>query len=449
MIVLVLFQALVPAAFHVPPLPSLAMAPMAGVNITPVSGLVTSESGGSATFLVSLTEIPTATVTIGLSSSDTTEGTVSPPELVFAPENWLPAQEVTVTVTGVDDLVDDGDIPYTIITSAASSNDRNYNGMNPPDVSATNLDNDEPLNAVNDSYSTDEDIALNIPAPGVLANDSPNGHGGITAQLESDVSHGVLNLHLDGSLVYTPTANYYGLDLFTYRVHDGLSISNLATVTITINSVNDPPVAVADHYDTNATYNTPLNVQAPGVLGNDSDVDNGQILTPVLVGGPRNGSLTLNPDGSFTYRPNNRFNGLDNFAYKVSDGQLDSNIVEVEILVDIFPPAPVRWISPVNDGEIYHVKGETISLQVIPDPQDTDIERVRFYRWDPAKNSYVEIGIVFQVPYRTALDTRLLVHGWNQIFAQAYDKAGNASERRFIWLFLEYPYDLFLPVLLQ
>src|SRR5205823_384339 len=87
----------------------------ATITVSPTSGLVTSESGASATFTVVLGTIPTANVTIGLSSSNTAEGTVSPAALLFTPANAMIPQ--TVTVTGVDDLVIDGDKAYTIITA--------------------------------------------------------------------------------------------------------------------------------------------------------------------------------------------------------------------------------------------------------------------------------------------------------------------------------------------
>ena len=73
-------------------------------------------------------------------SSDTTEGTVSRRALTFTAANWNMPQ--TVTVTGVDDSVVDGDVAYTIVTAAATSTDRNYNGLNAADVSVTNTDND-------------------------------------------------------------------------------------------------------------------------------------------------------------------------------------------------------------------------------------------------------------------------------------------------------------------
>ena len=111
----------------------------AGVTVTPTSGLTTTEAGGAATFTVVLTSQPTANVTIGLSSSNTAEGTVSPSSVTFTSGNWNTPQ--TVTVTGVDDFVD-GAVAYSIVTAAATSSDLNYSGLNASDVSVTNADND-------------------------------------------------------------------------------------------------------------------------------------------------------------------------------------------------------------------------------------------------------------------------------------------------------------------
>ena len=79
-------------------------------------------------------------VTIALVSSDTTEGTVSTSTVTFTSDNWDQPQKVTVT--GVDDDVDDGDIAYTIVTAPATSADSTYSGINPTDVTVTNLDDD-------------------------------------------------------------------------------------------------------------------------------------------------------------------------------------------------------------------------------------------------------------------------------------------------------------------
>ncbi len=113
----------------------LSQAP-AAIEISPTGGLITSQAGQTATFTAVLTVQPTDTVAFGLSSSNTSEGTVSTSQLTFTPLNWNLAQ--TVTITGADDLMDDGDVPYTILVAPAVSNDPAYSGYQPSDVSVTN-----------------------------------------------------------------------------------------------------------------------------------------------------------------------------------------------------------------------------------------------------------------------------------------------------------------------
>lgn len=112
----------------------------AGITVSPTVGLVTTEAGFASTFTVVLNSEPTVNVTIGISSSNTAEGTVSTSSLVFTPANWYLAQGVTLT--GIDDAVDDGDATYFALTAAATSGDGNYSGLNPADVLVINVDND-------------------------------------------------------------------------------------------------------------------------------------------------------------------------------------------------------------------------------------------------------------------------------------------------------------------
>ncbi len=112
---------------------------IAGISVTPISG-PTSETGTQATFAVALTSQPTANVTIALSSSDTSEGTLATGSLTFTPANWSTPQ--SVTVTGVDDLVADGNVPVTIITGTAQTLDLGYLGIDPADVALVNQDDD-------------------------------------------------------------------------------------------------------------------------------------------------------------------------------------------------------------------------------------------------------------------------------------------------------------------
>ncbi|WP_048752739.1 cadherin-like domain-containing protein, partial [Crocosphaera watsonii] len=109
-------------------------------------------------------------------------------------------------------------------------------------------------------------------------------------------------------------------------------------VTITVDPVNNNPVAVDEQYSVNEDET--LTIAADGVLGNDTDID-GDALTSVLVTGVSNGSLTLNTDGSFEYTPDADFSGIDTFTYRANDGELNSNIATVTITVDPEEDAPV------------------------------------------------------------------------------------------------------------
>ena len=141
------------------------------------------------------------------------------------------------------------------------------------------------------------------------------------------------------------------------------------TVSVLVNTtgVNDAPVAVDDAYST--AEDTVLVVPAPGVLGNDGDAD-GDPLSAALVGGPANGTLVLNADGSFTYAPNANFVGTDSFTYTASDGTATSNTATVTITVTAVNDAPVA----IDDA--YTIPDE--SVLVVPAPgvlgNDTDAE---------------------------------------------------------------------------
>lgn len=114
----------------------------AGITITPSTGLVTEEAGVNATFTVSLDSQPSSSVLVMLTSSDTSEGTLSSAAISIPRLSWNVPQ--TVTIFGADDALADGNQAYTIVTAAAVSADSNYNGINPTDVNVTNLDNDTP-----------------------------------------------------------------------------------------------------------------------------------------------------------------------------------------------------------------------------------------------------------------------------------------------------------------
>jgi VCBS repeat-containing protein len=199
-----------------------------------------------------------------------------------------------------------------------------------------NAVNDAPA-AADDAYDTTEDTALTVATPGVLGNDSDPDGNQLSAVLGSGPSHGTLTLNANGSFSYTPAADYDGTDSFTYQASDGTLKSNPAKVTITITAANKAPTAADDAYGT--AEDTALTVNAPGVLGNDSDPDHDS-LSAVLGSGPSHGTLDLNADGSFTYTPAHNFTGTDSFTDRASDGTLTSSLTTVTITVKAVNDAP-------------------------------------------------------------------------------------------------------------
>ena len=205
--------------------------------------------------------------------------------------------------------------------------------------------NDAPV-AAGDAYSVTEDGTLDVPAPGVLDNDTDAEGDSLTAALVAGPAHGTVTFNADGSFTYTPTTNYNGSDSFTYKANDDSLDSNVATVSLTVTPVNDPPTAAADAYSTKE--DTTLSINAPGVLANDTDID-GDTLSAILVSGPVHGTVALNANGSLSYTPAANWSGTDSFTYKVNDGTADSNAATVTITVaSVNDPPTTTGIPPVT-----------------------------------------------------------------------------------------------------
>ncbi len=194
--------------------------------------------------------------------------------------------------------------------------------------------------AVDDAYMTDEDVVLNVPARGVLVNDTDFDPAILTAVMVTEPADGTLVLNADGSFTYTPDADFNGTDSFTYKANDGLTDSNTATVTITVTEVKDQVIAVDDAYETDED-NT-LTIAAPGVLANDIDVDF-NIMTAGLVTNVEHGTLSLKGDGSFTYDPDPDFFGTDSFVYQLVTYPAPQSLWTDEATVTI-------TVNPVGDA---------------------------------------------------------------------------------------------------
>lgn len=222
-----------------------------------------------------------------------------------------------------------------------------------------------PPQAVNDSYSIDEDTTLNVSAAGVLSNDTDTELDPLTASLLTGPTNGSLTLNPDGSFTYTPNENFNGTDTFTYLANDGSYDSNTATVTITVNATNDEPVAQDDPVTTDE--DTPITVS---VLDNDSDVD-GDTISVLSVSDPSNGTAVLNVDDTVTYTPNQDFHGEDTFTYTITDTNNETHTATVTVTVDPINDEPVAADDSASTDE-----DTAVDISVLTNDSDIDGDKL-------------------------------------------------------------------------
>ncbi len=218
------------------------------------------------------------------------------------------------------------------------------------------------VNAVNDAptaqpqtIETNEDTGVS----GLLgANDIDS--SALTYALVSGPTNGTVVVNSDGTFTYTPAANINGTDSFTFKANDGFLDSNVATVSITVNAVNDAPVAFNQAIQTNE------DTAVSGLLG-ANDIDS-SALTFALVSGPTNGTVVVNGDGTFTYTPAGNFNGSDSFEFKASDGSLDSSSATVSITVNAVNDTPVAFNQSIAMNEDASVTAALDAVDVESSP---------------------------------------------------------------------------------
>jgi VCBS repeat-containing protein len=225
--------------------------------------------------------------------------------------------------------------------------------------------NDLPV-AADQTVTTDEDVAVDIT---LTATDVDLPGQPLTFTLLTPPGSGLLT-GTPPNLTYTPELNYNGDDSFTFMANDGEENSLPATVHITIIPVNDAPVALDDSYP--VTENMTLTVPAPGVLNNDSDVDN-LVLTAELISPPSKGELTLAPSGGFTYIPHAYANGTDSFTYRTQDGTLSSQTATVTLTIAAVNHPPIAQpdaYTTAEDTPLVITAPGLMANDTDPDPED-------------------------------------------------------------------------------
>jgi len=239
--------------------------------------------------------------------------------------------------------------------------------------------------AEKDSASTPEDTAVTVD---VAANDTDVDGDLVAASaiLVSEPAHGTVVSNGDGTFTYTPDANWFGTDAFSYEICDTTGRCAIAVVEVQVNPVNDTPVAEDDSVTTNEDTGVTFSV-----AGNDSDVDNNlDTSSAVVTTVPANGTVTKNADGTFTYVPNANFNGTDSFKYQICDTEGLCDTATVDITVNPVNDAPVAADDSASTDEDAPVtiavtgndsggpadEDQTLTLTAVSDPAHGTAEMV-------------------------------------------------------------------------
>jgi hypothetical protein len=321
----------------------------------------TYENGNSTNFPIVLTSQPTSTVTLGLASSDTTEGNLSPTSLTFDGTNWNTPQ--VITMTGVDDTLTDGHITYTVNLNSITSGDVRYAALVVPTVVATvtNIDDETAANLPPTVTLTINTIAIseNTSSPAIpftVADDSTP-VGNITVTISStnqtllpdaNISHGGAGT-ANQTVTLTPVMSQSGTAIVQIVATDSDGASTTKIIILTVDPNNRPPVANNDtkHVVEDGTATI-------AILANDTDADGTLDVSSVTITVfPSSGTQVKNAtDGSVTYTPNANFSGSDSFTYRVKDNDgLDSNPAIVFIGVTAVNDAPtVANIIPAQNA---------------------------------------------------------------------------------------------------
>ncbi len=210
--------------------------------------------------------------------------------------------------------------------------------------------NDPPV-AIDGSATTAEDT----PVGGTItASDVENDP--LTFALVGQAANGIAVVNPNGTYSYTPNANFHGTDTFTFRANDGTANGNTATITITVNPVNDAPTA--NDFEVAVDEDNELVIVLP-VTDVDGDTLGVRIETP-----PANGSLTFDEQGNPVYLPHEHFNGTDSFTYTAFDGFLRSNAATVSITVNPVNDAPVSDDANVTTDEDTPIGGTLVANDI-------------------------------------------------------------------------------------
>lgn len=253
------------------------------------------------------------------------------------PDNdTLSVSAITFTTSngGVVSLSENGDFTYTPADDFSGEDSFSYMALD--GLAGTGISNVSlTVDAVNgapvayaDSFigQEDENIIGNV-----LANDNdPDGDILVAvSEVFTSMQGGTVTLLANGNFTYEPVNNFNGTDSFNYTTSDGQGKTSVATVTLTLSSVNDAPFANNDNFAGNEGQDVVGNV-----LANDNDLDGGVLMADAgTFASAQGGTVVLSANGDFTYTPLTSFSGTDRFNYTALDGQGGASAAEVMVEV--------------------------------------------------------------------------------------------------------------------
>jgi large repetitive protein len=333
---------------------------------TTITYTISDGNGGTSTATVTLTVSPVNDPPVANPSTATTNEDTAVVLPVLANDSDADGHPLTVTAAsaanGTVTINPDGTVTYTPNANFNGTDTVTYSisdgqgGTSTSTVTITvNPVNDVPV-AVNDSATTPEDAPVTIP---VLGNDTDADGNPLTVTAASSPNGSVV-INPDGTITFTPNANFNGPTTITYTISDGQGGTSTATVNLTVTPVNDPPVAVND--SATVAEDTPIRISP---LANDTDLD-GNPLTIIAASSP-NGTVVINPDGTITFTPNANFNGPTTITYQISDSNGGFATATINVTV-----TPVND-PPVARNDVFTMDEDTTArIPVLANDSDLD-----------------------------------------------------------------------------
>ncbi|EJP3283261.1 tandem-95 repeat protein [Vibrio parahaemolyticus] len=328
------------------------------VTVNPVNDAPTIKVDAVESITENAVSTDTVVATLTVRDTDTPED-----QLTVSLENnsnghfVLVGNEVKLTQAGVD-AVNNDELNLKDLTISASVSDGVNPTANDSDSLVVNRVNEAPTveNAIADQVLSEDFDAYTIDLNEVFKDSDSSLEFSVSGNNSIQISI------VSGVATITPTADWNGKETITFTAKDpsGESVSQTVNFTVT-------PVADIEADKTTVVEDTPTIIK---VLGNDTFEGDGKVVSLDANNGPVNGSVSVNPDGSVTYTPNDNYHGIDSFTYIVTSGGVsESTTVSVDV-------TPVNDAPVAKDDTAITDEDTPVTIDVLPNDNDIDGDKL-------------------------------------------------------------------------